>query len=444
MKNNHYDIIAIGAGSGGLSAVERASEYGKKCALIEEKTIGGTCVNVGCVPKKVMWFAANTATHIKNANSFGFDIDIKDFSWGRLINKRDNYINGINKWYEGHLEKLGIDYLQGFGKLIDKNTVSVDGKQYTAEHIVIATGGEPTVPNIDGAENCITSDGFFTLDILPKKVAIIGGGYIGVEIAGLLNSLGSRVEIFIRSEKLLNGFDPIIQDTLEKDYLANGIQINKNIKLNKFSKDLTIHTDKSDYSGFDKIILAVGRKPLTNNLGLENAEVKVDNKGFIPIDKFQTTNIANIFAVGDVTGQIALTPVAIAAGRRLSDRLFNNMDNRYLEYKNIPTVVFSHPPIGTIGLTEAEANNIFDKVKVYKSKFTPMSDALLENKTTTAIKLICEGEDEVIVGCHIIGHGADEMLQGFAVAMKIGANKSQFDDTIAIHPTSSEELVTLR
>ncbi len=444
MKNNHYDIIAIGAGSGGLSAVERASEYGKKCALIEEKTIGGTCVNVGCVPKKVMWFAANTATHIKNANGFGFDIDIKDFSWGRLINKRDNYINGINKWYEGHLEKLGIDYLQGFGKLIDKNTVSVDGKQYTAEHIVIATGGEPTVPNIDGAENCITSDGFFTLDILPKKVAIIGGGYIGVEIAGLLNSLGSRVEIFIRSEKLLNGFDPIIQDTLEKDYLANGIQINKNIKLNKFSKDLTIHTDKSDYSGFDKIILAVGRKPLTNNLGLENAEVKIDNKGFIPIDKFQTTNIANIFAVGDVTGQIALTPVAIAAGRRLSDRLFNNMDNRYLEYKNIPTVIFSHPPIGTIGLTEAEANNIFDKVKVYKSKFTPMSDALLENKTTTAIKLICEGEDEVIVGCHIIGHGADEMLQGFAVAMKIGANKSQFDDTIAIHPTSSEELVTLR
>tara|TARA_B100000929_G_C15470157_1_gene407572 strand:- start:95 stop:1429 length:1335 start_codon:yes stop_codon:yes gene_type:complete len=444
MKNNHYDIIAIGAGSGGLSAVERASEYGKKCALIEEKTIGGTCVNVGCVPKKVMWFAANTATHIKNANGFGFDIDIKDFSWSRLINKRDNYINGINKWYEGHLEKLGIDYLQGFGKLIDKNTVSVDGKQYTAEHIVIATGGEPTVPNIDGAENCITSDGFFTLDILPKKVAIIGGGYIGVEIAGLLNSLGSRVEIFIRSEKLLNGFDPIIQDTLEKDYLANGIQINKNIKLNKFSKDLTIHTDKSDYSGFDKIILAVGRKPLTNNLGLENAEVKIDNKGFIPIDKFQTTNIANIFAVGDVTGQIALTPVAIAAGRRLSDRLFNNMDNRYLEYKNIPTVIFSHPPIGTIGLTEAEANNIFDKVKVYKSKFTPMSDALLENKTTTAIKLICEGKDEVIVGCHIIGHGADEMLQGFAVAMKIGANKSQFDDTIAIHPTSSEELVTLR
>ena len=190
--------------------------------------------------------------------------------------------------------------------------------------------------------------------------------------------------------------------------------------------------------------MAVGRKPLTNNLGLENAEVKVDNKGFIPIDKFQTTNIANIFAVGDVTGQIALTPVAIAAGRRLSDRLFNNMDNRYLEYKNIPTVIFSHPPIGTIGLTEAEANNIFDKVKVYKSKFTPMSDALLENKTTTAIKLICEGKDEVIVGCHIIGHGADEMLQGFAVAMKIGANKSQFDDTIAIHPTSSEELVTLR
>jgi glutathione reductase (NADPH) len=444
MERNHYDLIAIGAGSGGLSVVERASEYGKKCAIVEDKIIGGTCVNAGCVPKKVMWFAANTATHINNANDFGFEVKKQGFSWSYLINKRDDYIKGINSWYDSYLKNLGVDYLHGFGKLIDNKTISVNGKKYTAEHIVIATGGEPIIPNINGAENCITSDIFFTLNNLPKKVAVIGGGYIGVELAGLLNSLGSSVEIFLRSEKLLKGFDPIIQETLENDYLSSGIKIHKNINLEKITKNLTIHTDKFDFKGFDNIILAVGRKPLTNNLGLDNAGVQIDEEGFINTDKYQTTNIDNIFAVGDVTGQIALTPVAIAAGRRLSDRLYNKMNNRHLEYSFIPTVVFSHPPIGTIGLTENEAINLFEKVKIYKSKFTPMSDALIKNKTTTAIKLVCEGVNEVIVGCHIIGHGADEMLQGFAVAIKMGATKSQFDDTIAIHPTSSEEVVTLR
>ena len=437
-------MIAIGAGSGGLSAVERASEYGKKCAVIEVKTVGGTCVNVGCVPKKIMWFAANTASHIKNARGFGFDIQQKGFSWQELKNKRDDYIEGITDWYDGYLKDLGIDYFQGFAKLIDKNTVSVGDKKYTAQHIVLAPGGEPLVPNLDGSEYGITSDGFFELDSLPNKVAIIGGGYIGVELAGLLNSLGSRIEIFARYEKLLRGFDHIIQDTLEKDYLAQGIKIHTNTQINSISKDLNIDTDCGVFSGFDQIIWAVGRKPLTNNLGLHSAGVNINSKGYITTDKFQTTNIDNIFAIGDVTGQAALTPVAIAAGRRLSDRLYNGMTNRHLNYKNIPTVIFSHPPIGTIGHTETEAKEKFEKVKVYKSEFTPMSDALLKHKTTTAMKLICEGESEVVVGCHIIGHGADEMLQGFAVAIKMGATKKQFDDTVAIHPSSAEELVTMR
>jgi len=444
MKTTHYDMIAIGAGSGGLSAVERASEYGKKCAVIEFKTVGGTCVNVGCVPKKVMWFAANTATHIKNAEGFGFDIQQKSFSWQDLKNKRDDYIKGITDWYDDYLKDLGIDYLQGFAKLINKNTVAVGSNKYTAKHIVLAPGGEPHIPSIDGAKYGITSDGFFELDVMPSKVAVIGGGYIGVELAGVLNSLGSRVEIFARSGSLLRGFDHIIQDTLEKDYLAQGIKIHTNTQINSISKDLNINTDSGIFSGYDQIIWAIGRKPLTKNISLSSAGVNTDNKGYIPTDKFQTTNIDNIFAIGDVTGQAALTPVAIAAGRRLSDRLYNGMTDRHLNYHNIPTVIFSHPPIGTIGLTESKAKDKYKKVKVYKSEFTPMSDALLKHKTTTAMKLICTGDNEVVVGCHIIGHGADEMLQGFAVAIKMGATKKQFDDTVAIHPSSAEELVTMR
>jgi glutathione reductase (NADPH) len=440
----HYDMIAIGAGSGGLSAVERASEYGKKCAVIEAKTIGGTCVNVGCVPKKVMWFAANTATQINSAKGFGFDVDLKGFSWKELKKGRDNYINGITTWYDGYLEDLGIDYIHGFGKLVDRNTITVNGKQYTADKIVLSPGGEPFVPPIQGSELGITSDGFFELEALPKKVAVIGGGYIGVELAGVLNALGSTVELFEMADTLLSGFDSMIQEALVKDYTNHGISIHTNTQLKSIATDKTVHTDQGDFGGFDTIIWAVGRKPMTQDLGLDNASIIHDKHGFIPTDKFQVTNIDNVFALGDATGRTPLTPVAIAAGRRLSDRLYNNMAERHLNYDNIATVVFSHPPIGTIGLTEDEVRNKFDKVKIYKSEFTPMADALLDHKTTTALKLVCAGEDEKVVGCHIMGHGADEMLQGFAVAIKMGATKKQFDDTVAIHPSSAEELVTMR
>jgi glutathione reductase (NADPH) len=442
--NTHYDMIAIGAGSGGLSAVERAAEYGKKCLVIEVKTIGGTCVNVGCVPKKVMWFAANVATQINSAKGFGFDVELKNFSWKTLKKGRDNYINGITNWYDGYLEKLGIDYIHGFGKIVDKNTVTVNGKNYTADNIVLSPGGEPAVPHIEGAELGLTSDDFFELEELPKKVAIIGGGYIGVELAGVLNALGSSVEIFGRADKLLPGFDPIIQDALNKDYTNHGIIIHYKTQIDKVLADKTLITNNGQFSGFDTIIWAVGRDPMTRHLGLEKANVICNQKGFIPTDKFQTTNIKNIFALGDATGRTPLTPVAIAAGRRLSDRLYNNMPDRHLDYNNIATVVFSHPPIGTIGLTETQAKEQFEKVKIYTSEFTPMADALLDHKTTTALKLVCVGDDEKVVGCHIMGHGADEMLQGFAVAIKMGATKKQFDDTVAIHPSSAEELVTMR
>ena len=440
----HYDMIAIGAGSGGLSAVERASEYGKKCAVVEVNQVGGTCVNVGCVPKKVMWFAANAAQTIKNSNGFGFDISIDNFSWKKLKEGRENYINGINEWYDGYLEKLGIDYFHGFGKLIDKNTISVNGENLTADTIVLSPGGEPSVPKIEGAKYGITSDGFFELNELPKRVAVVGGGYIGVELAGVLNSLGSEVSLFVRSQKLLNGFDELIQSSLENDYREHGIKIEFGTSIDKISKDKTLHTNKGDFSGYEQIIWTVGRDPLTQHLGLENAGVKTDQRGFILTNKFQKTNIGNIYALGDATGRAPLTPVAIAAGRRLSDRLYNNMKNRRLSYENIPTVVFTHPPIGTIGMTEEEARKKFKNVKVYQSQFTPMADALSDHKTTTALKLVCVNNNEKVVGCHIMGHGADEMLQGFAVAIKMGATKKQFDDTVAIHPTSAEELVTMR
>jgi glutathione reductase (NADPH) len=440
-----YDMIAIGAGSGGLSAVERAAEYGKKCLVIEQKTVGGTCVNVGCVPKKVMWFAANTAASIKNAQGFGFDVEQKGFDWAKLVKGREDYISGITNWYEGYLEKLGIDYLHGHAKMLDKNTVEVKGETYTAEHIVLSPGGIPTIPNIEGAELGITSDGFFELKTQPKKVVIVGGGYIGVELAGVFKALGSEVSVITRGQSVLTSFDELLKETLVKDMTEQGIKLIPNCEVVKVEKGLKITTTSNDIIEADCLVWTLGRTPLTQDLGLENTGVEVDKNGFIPTDKFQQTNINNVYALGDATGRTPLTPVAIAAGRRLSDRLFNAMKDRHLNYDNIATVVFSHPPIGTIGLTQAEAEEKYgDKVKIYQSSFTPMSDALLQHQTTTALKLVCVGENEKVVGCHIIGTGADEMLQGFAVAIKMGATKKDFNDTVAIHPSSAEELVTMR
>ncbi len=439
-----YDLIAIGAGSGGLSVVERAAEYGKKCLVIENKKIGGACVNVGCVPKKIMWFAANTLNTINNSSGFGINNTTYDFSWQTLKNNRDNYIKNITNWYDKHLQKLGVHYIQGNGSLVNTNTVLVNGKQYSAKHIVLAPGTTPFKDSIKGADFGIDSDEFFTLDKLPQKVAIIGSGYIAIEFAGVLNSLGVKVEIFARSNEIMHYFDKTIKDILENSYQQQGIIIHNNIHITSITDNKTIHTDKIAYTGFDTIIWAIGRKPLTDNLKLDNANIKLDNNGFIIVDKYQTTNVANIYAIGDITNKVPLTPVAIKAGRYLADRLFNNMPNRYLDYHNIPTVLFSHPPVATIGFTEEKAREKFNDIVVYVSDFTPMSDALLKHQSTTALKLICSGDEQKIIGCHIIGHGADEMMQGFAVAINMGATKDDFDNTVAIHPTSSEELVTMR
>lgn len=437
-------MIAIGAGSGGLSVAERAAEYGKKCAIIENNIVGGTCVNVGCVPKKVMWFAANAANTIANASGFGFNINNIDFNWQNLVSARDSYIKNITNWYDSYLAKLGIDYIKGHAYLANNNTIEVDGIAYSGNHIVLAPGSMPFIPNISGANLGITSDGFFSLKTCPKKVAIIGGGYIGVELAGVLNALGAKVKLFESGKNILSFLDDLLIKTLAKDYQNQGIEIYQNCRVTRISDGICVHTNQGNFKNFDCLIWAIGRKPQTQNLGLENVDIKLDEHGFILVDDYQNTNIDSIYALGDVTGKAPLTPVAIAAGRRLADRLFNNMSKSKLKYDNIPTVIFSHPPIATIGLTETQAKSNSSDIKIYTTSFTPMSDALLSHKTTTAIKLICSGKTEKIIGCHIIGGGADEILQGFAVAIKMGATKADFDNTIAIHPTSAEELVTLR
>ncbi len=438
-----YDVIVIGAGSGGLSVVERAAEYGKKCLVIEEKLVGGACVNAGCVPKKVMWFASNAYHNIHNAKGFGINVSAT-LDFATLKHNRDTFIRGINSWYDDYLEKLGVDYKEGHGELLDKHTVKLGDHSYTAEHIVIATGGTPITPNIPGKELGLDSDGFFALDTLPNKVAIVGNGYIAVEFASVLRGLGSEVDLFIRKEHVLSFLDEFIRDAVNENLVNSGITIYRNTNINELREGITLHTNTGEYTGYDQVVWAIGRAPMTENIGLDKVGINVDERGFIPVDKFQTTNIDNIFAVGDIINNMPLTPVAVAAGRCLADRLYNNMLERYLDYNTIATAIFTHPPSATIGLTEQEALAKYDQVKCYTSKFSPMNDALLEYQTTTALKLVCAGKEETVVGCHIVGHNADEIMQGFAVAIKMGATKADFDNTVSIHPTSAEELVTMR
>jgi len=445
-----YDLIAIGAGSGGLSIVERAASYGQKCAVIERGKMGGTCVNVGCVPKKIMWFGANISHALDEAKSYGFDVNKKGFSWPQLVEKRQAYISGINEWYYGYLKDLGIDEISGDAHFIDEHTIEVDGKSYSAKHIAIATGTAPILADIPGVEHAITSDGFFALAERPDKVAIVGSGYIAVELAGVLNSLGTEVTMYLRKQHVLGEFDSLLKTTLFEELKKSGITLKTSCQIEKISKSsdglLTVEDNQSQsQSGLDQVIYAVGRKPDHDGLAIEKSGVELDKRGYIVCDLFQNTNQAHIFALGDITGRAPLTPVAIAAGRRLADRLYNNQPDRHLDYENIATVVFSHPPIGTVGLTEEEAiKEHGDAVKIYQTSFTAMYNAITDHATPTAMKLVCLGAEEKVVGLHIIGPGADEMLQGFAVAIRMGATKRDFDDTVAIHPTSSEELVTMR
>lgn len=419
-----------------------------------------------CVPKKVTYNAAALAEAIHESKSYGFSVqETAPFDWTTFKTKRDNYIKRLNGIYEKNLANDKVEYLHGWGRLVSKNQAEVtldDGSKVlvNAKKILIAVGGRPTSPpSIPGAEFGINSDGFFDIDKQPKKVAIIGAGYIAVEFAGMFNALGTETHLLIRNDTFLRSFDPMIQETVTNEYERLGVHLHKKSQATKIEKDangkLSVtykdgQGNETTLNDVDHLIWAVGRTPETQKIGLEEAGVKVNEKGYVVVDEYQNTSVDNIYALGDVSGAVELTPVAIAAGRRLSHRLFGPSEfaNLKLSYENIPSVVFSHPEVGSIGITEPEAIEKYgkDNIKIYKSSFTAMYYAMMdpEQKGPTNYKLIVAGPEEKVVGLHIMGIGSGEMLQGFGVAVKMGATKADFDSCVAIHPTSAEELVTLK
>lgn len=449
---DEFDFVVIGGGSGGLAAAQRAAEYGAKVAIVESGPLGGTCVNVGCVPKKVMWNAADIADGLEDAAEYGFRLGSgESHDWPLLKNKRDAYVLRLNSIYETNLAKRHIEVVRGRGSFIDVRTVGVGSRALTAPHILVAVGGRPILPDIPGAELGITSDGFFDLDKRPDRVAVVGSGYIAIELSGILAALGAKATLVLRGQAALKDFDSMLGEAMLTIMRDEGIEIVTNAWPQALERSATGALDLEVRDGrrltaFDDVIWAIGRGPAVEELGLARAGVALDAYGFIVTDKFQVTSSEGIYAVGDVTGRAQLTPVAIGAGRRLSDRLFGGQTDRYLDYDNIPTVVFGHPPIGTVGLTEDAARAQYgdEGVTVFRSGFVPMYHALTTRKPRTDMKLVTVGPEQRVVGVHVIGPGADEMMQGFAVALRLGATKKDFDDTVAIHPTSAEELVTMR
>ena len=445
-----YDIIAIGGGSGGIATMNRAGEHGAKAAVIEEKKLGGTCVNVGCVPKKIMWYGAQIAeTFHQFGEDYGFKTTDLNFDFATLRRNREAYIDRARSSYDGSFKRNGVDLIEGHAEFVDSHTVSVNGELIRAKHIVIATGAHPSIPNIPGAELGGSSDDVFAWEELPESVAILGAGYIAVELAGVLHTFGVKTDLFVRRDRPLRGFDSYIVEGLVKEMERTNLPLHTHkvpVKLEKTTNGITIHFEDGTSHTASQVIWATGRRPNVKSLQLEKAGVTLNERGFIQVDEYQNTVVEGIYALGDVTGEKELTPVAIKAGRTLSERLFNGKTTAKMDYSTIPTVVFSHPAIGTVGLTEEQAIKEYgqDQIKVYKSSFASMYSAVTSNRQESRFKLITAGSEEKVVGLHGIGYGVDEMIQGFAVAIKMGATKTDFDATVAIHPTASEEFVTMR
>ena len=450
MVTYDFDLAVIGGGSGGLACARRAAAYGARAVVVEAGRLGGTCVNVGCVPKKVMWNAAHVADSLRDASDYGFQLDVTGFDWATLKKKRDAYIARLNGIYERNLANDKVELVRGFARFTGPHTLEVGGRTLSARHIVIATGGRPMVPPVPGAALGITSDGFFELEALPRRVIMVGSGYVSVELGGVFAALGSKVTMVIRGETVLRSFDAMLGAGVLKAMRDEGVEVATNGFPQSLERTASgelelVLTHGRRLPPADCVLWAIGRAPAVEGLGLEAAGVQLDATGFIETDKYQATHVDGIYAIGDVTGRAQLTPVAIAAGRRLSDRVFNGQSDRYLDYDNIPTVIFSHPPVGTVGLSEAEARKRYgDEVEVFLSGFVPMYHAMTTRKVRAEMKLVTAGAGQRIVGAHVVGWGADEMLQGFAVAVRMGATKQDFDDTVAIHPTSAEEFVTMK
>jgi glutathione reductase (NADPH) len=448
--SKHFDLLVIGAGSGGLAAATRAASFGAKVAIIENNKIGGTCVNVGCVPKKIMWYSAQFSELLDLARQFGFQQQSLDFDFSILVKHRENYIKSLRANYVKRMDSDKITYLSGTAAFLDKKTVNVNSKDYSADHIIIATGCHSDTLEIPGENYAIDSDAFFHLTSLPKKITIIGAGYIAVELACMMQRFGSQVKIIMRNDKPLRHFDAMISDKMAEMMAQQGIELFEHhaiqaIKRNKIGK-LSLHFEKhKTISNQDLVLAAIGRSPRHDEMGLKSIGVKTDKKGFIHTDKNDKTNVKHIYAIGDVAGKKLLTPVAVATGRKLASRIFAH-SKEIMHYEYIPTVIFSHPPIGTVGLSEADAIAKHGKsnIVIYTSKFRSMLYGLARDVPSSYMKLITLKKSKKVIGCHLIDPHADEILQGFAVAIRMGATKSDFDHTIGIHPTSAEELVTMR
>ncbi len=443
-----FDLFVIGAGSGGVRAARFAAGFGAKVAVAESRYLGGTCVNVGCVPKKLLVYGAHYAEDIGQAQGYGWTIDGATFDWKTLIANKDREIQRLNGIYRSILVDSGVTLLQAHAQLVDAHTVEVEGKHYSAEHILIATGGWPHVPEIPGREHAITSNEAFYLDALPRRVLVVGGGYIAVEFASIFHGCGADTKLLYRGELFLRGFDGSLRDHLKDEMIKKGVDL-------QFNADI-VHIDKlADGSLLatledgrtlqaDCIFYATGRRPMIDGLGLEAAGVALDARGFIAVDDEYRTSVPSILAIGDVIGRVQLTPVALAEGMAVARRLFKPEQYRKVDYSTIPTAVFSLPNMATVGLTEEQAREQGYKVTLFESRFRPMKLTMTDSLERSLMKLVVDAHTDRVLGCHMAGPDAGEIMQGLAVALKAGATKQVFDETLGIHPTAAEEFVTMR
>ncbi len=447
MSDFDFDLFVIGAGSGGVRAARFSAGFGARVAVAEERYLGGTCVNVGCIPKKLLVYASHFAEDFHVAQQgFGWSLGETRFDWKTFIKNKDGEIQRLNGIYQGLLDNTGVQHIQGHARIVDAHSVEVAGQRYTAKNILIATGSWPNMPDIPGIEHAISSNEAFHLEEQPQRILIVGGGYIAVEFACILNGLGSEVIQLYRGPLFLRGFDDDVRAHLAEEIRKRDIDLRFDLNVVSIEKTdsefCATLTDGSQLSA-DQILFATGRVPLTENLGLENAGVKLNDKGAIAVDETSRSNVPNIYAIGDVTDRMNLTPVAIHEGVCLANTLFNNTPMNPV-HSNVPAAVFSQPPIGTVGLTEAQAREEFGAVDIYRSSFRSLRNTLTDSQEKTFMKLIVDKKSDRVVGLHMVGPEAGEIVQGFAVAIKCGATKKDFDSTLGIHPTSAEEFVTLR
>jgi len=446
MSQYDYDLYVIGGGSGGVRMARMSATYGAKVALAEERFLGGTCVNVGCVPKKLLSYAAHFAEDFHDAAGYGWTLGETSFDWPSLIANKDKEIARLNGIYAKLLANAGVELHEERATIVDAHTVEVAGKRYTAKYILVATGGQPVRPSEPGQELGYISDDLFYLPKLPKKALIAGGGYIAVEFAGIFNGLGVDTTLIYRGDRILRGFDEDVRDFLPAEMKKKGIAIVTNKIISKTEKQgerLRVTLSDGSEHDYDAVIYAIGRKPYVAGLGLENAGVELNDRGAVKVDAYGRTNVPSVFAIGDVTDRVQLTPVAIHEAMALSRTLFLN-EPTPADHSNVPSAVFSQPPVASVGLTEAEARKTYGEVDIYKSSFRPMRHTLTDNQEKTLMKLVVERAGQRVVGAHFVGLDTPEMMQGIGVAIKAGATKQHFDATIGIHPTSAEEFVTMR